>query len=67
MLSSRYRFSSGLLLTSQCPGILNGPQRVDTRTLGRLLGLILWNSLSCEFISIPKEVIGMATTSEDKS
>ena len=30
-------------------------------------GLILWNSLWGEFISIPKEVIGMATTCEDKS
>ncbi len=30
-------------------------------------GLILWNSLSGEFISIPKEAIGTATTCEDKS
>ena len=30
-------------------------------------GLILWNSLWGEFISIPKEVIGMETACEDKS
>ena len=30
-------------------------------------GLILWNPLWGEFISIPKEVIGMATTCDDKS
>jgi hypothetical protein len=30
-------------------------------------GLILWKSLWGQFISIPKEVIGMATTCEDKS
>jgi len=30
-------------------------------------GLILWSSLSGEFISIPKGVIGMDTTCEDKS
>jgi hypothetical protein len=35
--------------------------------IGVFWGLILWNSLSGEFISIPKEVIGMATTCEDKS
>jgi hypothetical protein len=28
--------------------------------------LILWNSLPDEFIGIPKEVIGMGTTYEDK-
>jgi hypothetical protein len=33
----------------------------------RFWGLILWNSLWGEFINIPKEVIGMATTCEDKS
>jgi hypothetical protein len=33
----------------------------------RFWGLILWNSLPGEFISIPKEVIGMASTCEDKS
>jgi hypothetical protein len=33
----------------------------------RFWGLIHWNSLWGEFISIPKEVIGMATTCEDKS
>jgi len=42
----------------QCP---------DIATLERYWGLILWNSLSGEFISIPQEVIGMATTCEDKS
>jgi hypothetical protein len=36
-------------------------------TLARFSGLILWNSLSGEFISIPKEVIGMETACEDKS
>lgn len=34
---------------------------------GRFWGLILRNSLSGEFIRIPKEVIGMATTCKDKS
>jgi hypothetical protein len=33
----------------------------------RFWGLILWNSLWGEFISIPKKVIGMETTCEDKS
>jgi hypothetical protein len=37
-----------------------------SRTLRRSWGLILWNSLSGEFISIPKDAIGMATTCEDK-
>jgi hypothetical protein len=37
---------------------------MDTNALG---GHILWNSEWEEFISIPKEVIGMATTCEDKS
>jgi hypothetical protein len=37
------------------------------RSLARFWGLILWSSLAGEFISIPKEVIGMATTCEDKS
>jgi hypothetical protein len=36
---------------------------MDTNALG---GHILWNSEWEEFISIPKEVIGMATTCEDK-
>jgi hypothetical protein len=44
------------------------PCRIDGRRRnGRLWGLILWNSLSGEFIGIPKDVIGMATTCEDKS
>jgi hypothetical protein len=30
-------------------------------------GLILWNSLSGEFIGIPKKVIGMAATCKDNS
>ena len=41
--------------------------RHDRGIEGRLWGLILWNSLWGEFISIPMEVIGMATTCEDKS
>src|ERR1700747_1725916 len=32
----------------------------------RFWGFILWSSLWGEFIGIPKEVIGMATTCEDK-
>jgi hypothetical protein len=40
---------------------------IGRRRNGRFWGLILWNSLSGEFISIPKEVIGMETTCEDKS
>jgi hypothetical protein len=51
----------------QCPGTLIGPQRRNTWTLSRFWRLILWNSLSGEFISIPKEVIGMETACEDKS
>ena len=36
-------------------------------TQARFWGLIFRNSLWDEFISIPKEVIGMATTCEEKS
>ena len=46
------------------PTITAQPQ---SRTLRRFWGVILWNSLSGEFTSILKEVIGMATTCKDKS
>jgi hypothetical protein len=66
-VSGPSRNSRSLLCPVPDPGILIGPQCLNTGTLERFWRLILWNSLSGEFISIPKEVIGMETACEDKS
>src|ERR1700733_15138756 len=58
-----HRYSS---LVNKCIGDLSSNESRSFRDR-RFLGLILWNSLWGEFISIPKEVIGMATTCKDKS
>ena len=55
-----------VIVVDKCIGDLSSNESRSFRDR-RFLGLILWNSLWGEFISIPKEVIGMATTCKDKS
>jgi hypothetical protein len=60
------------VLKQRLPYIATALQGLPNETVialraAKLLQLILWNSLWGEFISIPKEVIGMETTCEDKS
>jgi hypothetical protein len=57
---------ASLTRLNECLGDLSSNESRSFRDW-RFWGLILWNSLWGEFISIPKEVIGMATTCEEKS